>query len=222
MLLALLAAAEIGVAGSGSSRGETRAEVTMRAEGLAFGAAELEGAAAPRRTELLFGAEEDWFRGEVRVVPGTAGLFKIAGEAAAHFESLGLILSARSAGIGKYQLRAAGARIELEKEISGHFRAGASASAWALSLEAPKTKDPWSSYGRATLDWPESWEVGAWFESASMSLSGSPQGLQSRGAIGDEVAVGPVKLRAEAGLQRLFAQGLLLFDLTAGLAIKFE
>lgn len=222
MLRVLLAAAEVAASASGSSRGESRAEVSLRMDGLAFGAAQTEGAQAPLRTELLFGAESEIFKGELRIVPGSAGLFKAAGELGVHFESLGLVLAGRSASLGRYQLRALGARLELEKEIFQDVHAGAAASAWALRLEAPRVRNPWNSYGRATLDWPESWELSLWVESVSVSMSGSPQGLQGRAAIGSDVTVGPVKLRAEAGAQRLFAQELLLFELTAGASVKFE
>lgn len=222
MLLVLVAAAEVAASASGSSRGESRAEVSFRMDGLTFGASQTEGAQAPLRTELLLGAESEILKTELRVVPGSAGLFRAAGEVGVHFEPLGLILAARSASLGRYQLRAVGVRLEGEKEILEDVHAGAAASAWALSLEAPKVRNPWHSYGRATLDWPESWELSLWVESVSLALSGSPQGLQGRAALGSEVTFGPLKLRAEAGAQRLFAENLLLFDLTGGASVKFE
>lgn len=222
MLLVLVAAAEVAASASGSSRGERRAEVSFRMDGLAFGAAQTEGAQAPLRTEILLGAESETLKAELRVVPGSAGLFKAAGELGVHFAPLGLILAARSASLGRYQLRAVGARLEMEKELFEGVHAGAAAAAWALSLEAPKGGNPWHTYGGATLDWPESWELSLWVESVSLALAGSPQGLHGRAALGAEVTLGPVKLRAEAGAQRLFAEKLLLFDLTCGASVRFE
>jgi len=232
MLMLLLAAAEVSAAASGGSRGERRVEIVARLQdeeaAFSLGAAESGGPQAPQRQELLAGAENSLFKGELRVVPGSSGYFRAALEAGVHSGSLGLILGARTASLGRMQLRGLSARLEAEQSLTDEVRVGSSASVWALDLESPPSRDPWDAFGRATLDWPQRWEVGAWVsgELAPLSLapavaiSDTPQGMAARGALAVEVDLGPMKLRVETGLQRIFAQELTLLDVSAGISLK--
>src|SRR5438132_4716291 len=165
MFLALLAAADFALLAGAGSRGERRVEATAHAAseglGLTLGAAESEGPQAPQRQEVLLGAESGAAKGELRVVPQSAGLFRLGAEAGVHFESISLVLGARTASLGRAQLRGAGARLEVEGQLTDEVRAGLSASAWALQLDTP-SRDPWTAWGNATLDWAQRWEVGAW------------------------------------------------------------
>src|SRR5438105_2311021 len=104
MFLALLAAADFALLAGAGSRGERRVEATAHAAseglGLTLGAAESEGPQAPQRQEVLLGAESGVAKGELRVVPQSAGLFRLGAEAGVHFESISLVLGARGCGRG--------------------------------------------------------------------------------------------------------------------------
>ena len=109
MFLALLAAADFALLAGAGSRGERRVEATAHAGseglGLTLGAAESEGPQAPQRQEVLLGAEGGVVKGELRVVPQSAGLLRVGAEAGVHFESISLVLGARTASLGRMQLR---------------------------------------------------------------------------------------------------------------------
>jgi len=230
MVFALLAAAEVAASATGSSRGERRAELTAKFDDVLLGVAETDGPSAARREELIATAQDGILKGEFRLVPGSAGMFRAAAEAGVHFESLGLVLGARTVSLGRMQLRAAAARLELEGDLLEDLRAGLSASIWALDLAAPRSRDPWNAFGRATLDWPQRWELGWWASrgigpvslTPSGSLSQAPTSMEARGALGIEVQIGPAKLRAEAGAARLFDARMWLFDLTGAIALALQ
>src|SRR5437588_670793 len=162
MLLALLAAADFAFLAGAGSRGERRVEATAHAAseglGLTLGASESEGPQSPQRQEVLLGAETGVLKGEVRMVPQSAGLLRIGAEAGVHFESISLVLGARTASLGRTELRAAGGRVEVEGQLSDEVRAGLGASVWALQLDGPAKADPWTAWGNATLDWAQRWE----------------------------------------------------------------
>jgi hypothetical protein len=240
LFAALIAAGDPGaefslLAGAGT-RGERRAEATARAfsEGLSLllGAIESEGPRAPQRQELLFGAEAGWLRGELRLIPQSAGLFRLAGEVGVHSGAWGLILGGRTVSLGRTRFRGLGARLELEGELQEGRRAGASASAWALSLDAPPSRDPWTTFGSTSLDWAQRWEAGAWASqelgdvsltpALSLSQPAQPGVFEARAALGVELQLGPVRLRAEAGAARLFGPQLWMADVTAGLVVALR
>ena len=233
-LLAVLVAqaASASAAASGGSRGERRAELGARAGGedfaIALGASESAGPQAPQREELLAGVEAGVVRGELRVVPGSAGLLRIAGEAGVHFETWGLVLGARSGSLGRMRLRSAGARVELERELAEQLHGGVSGALWLLELDAPRSRDPWNAWGRATLDWPQRWETGAWLSrevgivsiAPSLSLSQPPDGFEARSSIGVEVQIGPAKLRAEGAAAKQWGKTeLWMFEVSAGVTL---
>src|SRR5216684_4087352 len=114
-------------------RGERRAELSARAgaEGISMvlGAAQSAGPQSPEREELLLGFESPAWRGELRVVPGSAGLTRGAGELGVHFETWSLVLGGRAASLGRTSMNGIGARFELEGEPLEGIRAGASVSA---------------------------------------------------------------------------------------------
>src|SRR6266571_4064922 len=122
MFLALLAAADFALLAGAGSRGERRVEATEHAAaerfGLTLGASESEGPQSPQRQEVLLGAETGVLKGEVRVVPQSAGLLRIGAETGVHFESVGLVLGARTASLGLTQLHGAGARVEVEGQLT--------------------------------------------------------------------------------------------------------
>src|SRR5947208_16325769 len=117
MFLALLAAADFALLAGAGTRGERRVEAVAHAAtddlGLTLGASTSEGAQAPQRQEILLGGERGPVKAELRVVPGSAGLFNAKAEAGVHFESFGLVLAARTASLGRTELRGAGARLEV-------------------------------------------------------------------------------------------------------------
>ncbi len=229
MLLALLAAADFALLSGFGTRGERRVEASAHAAseglGLALGAASSEGPQAPQRQELLAGVEAGAFKASLRAVPQAAGLSLWAGEAGVHFESVSLVLGGRTGALGRMQLRGAGARVEVESE-----HAGASASVWALQLDAPSRRDPWTAWGNATLDWAQRWELSAWASqdfleafslSPSVSLSQPAEaGFEARAGVEVEVPLGAVKLRAAGSVAKMWPQELWMLDLTLGVAIS--
>src|SRR5438105_4527586 len=108
--------AEASILAGGGTRGERRIEISARATTGDFtgtlGAAESEGPRAARREELLLGVQAGFFKGELRLVPGSEGLLRMSGELGVHSETLGLVLAARAASFGRTELRAYGARLE--------------------------------------------------------------------------------------------------------------
>ena len=236
MFLALLAAADFALLAGAGSRGERRVEATAHAAseglGLTLGAAESEGPQSPQRQEVLLGAESGAAKGELRVVPQSAGLFRLGAEAGVHFESISLVLGARTASLGRMQLHGAGARLEVEGQLTDEVRAGLGASAWALQLDGPARSDPWTAWGNATLDWAQRWEIGAWasrdfFDSLSvapsLSVSQPAQaGFELRTGFALELPAGPLKLRAAASVAKMWPQQLWLADLTLGVTMSFE
>src|SRR5437868_7131272 len=116
-------------------------------------------------------------------------------------------------------------RVEIVARLQDEEAAFSLGAAESGGPEAPQRP---GLLGRATLDWPQRWEVGAWVsgELAPLSLapavaiSDTPHGMAARGAIAVEVDLGPMKLRVETGLQRIFAQELTLLDVSAGISLK--
>lgn len=240
LFAALLAAgdpaADFSLTAAAGTRGERRAEAVAHASSgelaLTLGAADFEGPQAPRRQEVLLGAQAGVLRGELRAVPGSSGLSRIAAELGVHFETLGLILGARTAALGRTQLRGASARVELEGQLLDSLRAGFAASAWALQLDAHSPRNPWTSWGSATLDWAQRWETGAWVSfdvgellslapSLSVAQSAQPGVFEARAALAVEVPLGPVKLRAEPAISRQWPQAWML-NFTAGVTLALQ
>lgn len=225
MLLALLAAAEFTLLAGAGSRGERRVEAVAHAAsddyGVTLGAASSEGPQAALRQQLTLGAESGLLKGEVRVIPGLL----VGGEAGVHFESVSLVLGGRTAALGREQLRAAGARIEVD--FSEH--AGASAEAWALQLDSPR-RDPWASWGNATLDWAQRWEASGWLSfdvadavSLAPSLAFSQPaeaGFEARAGLAAELPIGPLKLRMSGSAAKMWPQELWMIDLTLGVTMS--
>jgi hypothetical protein len=193
-----------------------------------LGASESAGPQAAQREELMTGVEVGAVKGELRVVPGSAGLFRVAGEAGVHFETWGLVLGARTASIGRMRLRAASARLELERELADNLHGGIDAALWLLQLDAPRSTDPWNLYGRSTLDWPQRWESSAFISreigivslAPSLSISQPPSGWEGRASLAVEVQIGPAKLRGEAAAAKQWGRtDLWMFDVSAGLTL---
>jgi hypothetical protein len=238
VLAALLAAgdpvAEFSLAAAAGTRGERRAEAVARAGDadltLSLGAAELSGPLAPDRQEVLLGAQSGVVRGELRLVPQSAGLLRAGGEVGVHFETVGLILGARTATLGSTQLRGAGARLEVEGQLTDELRGGLSASAWALQLDAASPRDAWVRWGNATLDWAQRWETGLWISqefgellsltpALSVAQPAQPGAFEARAALAVEVPLGSLKLRAETAVARQWPE-LWLVDVTAGVSMR--
>jgi hypothetical protein len=227
-LLAALLAAEASLDAGVGLHGERRAGIGARAGDeelrVSLGALQFTGPLAPERHELSFAAETPHFRGELRVVPGSAGLLRAAGELGVHSATWGLVLAGRAASLGRTQLTGVGARAELEGQLAEGLRAGGSAAAWALHLDAPRSADPWAAWGAATLDWGERWEVGAWLAKEWGDLSLTPAlgvaqagALEGRASVTAELQLGPIKLRAEAAIGR--ARGILQGEIGGGLTL---
>ncbi len=229
--------AEASVRASASTRGEGRAEVSARASAdgvaLAIGATESAGVKAPQRQELFLGIEAGPVRGEARVVPQLAGLLRIAAELGVHSETWGLVLGGRASSLGATQMRALGARLEVEGQLREELHAGASATAWALQLDAPPSADPWTRYGMATLDWCQRWEAGVWAATdlglvaltPSLSISQPPQdgAYEARGSLAVEVQLGPAKLRVDAAAAHLWArEQMWMVEVTAGVTMSLR
>ena len=229
MFLVLLAAADFALLAGAGTRGERRVEASAHAAtddfGLTLGASTSEGPKAPQRQEILFGGEYGPAKGELRVVPDSAGLVKVAAEAGVHFESLGLVLGGRTASLGRRQLRGAGVRLELESQLADELRGGVSASAWALELDGGARVDPWAAWGNATLDWAQRFETGAWISYGRLDLSLSVSqpaqgGFEVRSGVAFELPAGPVKLRAAAAVARM--PEMWIADLTLGVSMTME
>ena len=227
-------AAEFSLSAAAGTRGERRADAVARAGdadvSLSLGAAQLSGPLAPDRQELLFGARAGVLRGELRLVPQSSGLFRAGGEVGVHFETVGLILAARTASLGRTQLRGAGARLELESQLDEGLRAGFSAQAWALQLEADSPRDAWVRWGNATLDWAQRWETGLWLSqefgdlftltpALSVAQPAQEGAFEARASLALEVPLGAVKLRLESAVARQWPDFWML-DVTAGLAMS--
>ena len=213
ILLAALLAAEASLDAGLGLHGERRAAISARAGDedlrVSLGAMQFAGLQAPERQELSLGVETSRFRGELKIVPQSAGLLRAAAEAGVHFESWGLVLAARAASLGRTRLRGIGARVELEGSLTGSVRAGGSANAWALQLDTPPSADPWAAWGASTLDWGERWEAGIWISKDLGDFSLTPAlsaaraaAFEARASMAAEFQLGPVKLRAEAALGR--------------------
>src|SRR4051794_33620485 len=104
-MLLLLIATELWLAAGAGSRGEQRAEMTARASSddltLTLGAGTFAGAEAPLRQQLAVGVQVGVFKGDLRAVPPSAGFQGVSGEAGVHFETLGLVLNARTASLDR-------------------------------------------------------------------------------------------------------------------------
>jgi hypothetical protein len=216
-------------------RGERRAELSARAgaDGISMvlGAAQSAGPESPEREELLLGFESPTWRGELRVVPGSAGLTRGAGELGVHFETWSLVLGGRAASLGRTSMSGIGARFELEGEPLEGIRAGASVSGWALWLDAPRSADPWAAWGAATLDWGQRWEAGAWASreffglslTPAVNISEPPQAgaFEARASIVVELQIGPVKLRVDGGAGHLWPARFWHGEIGAGVTMNF-
>src|SRR5437763_9120385 len=108
ILLAALLAAEASLDAGLGLRGERRAAISARAGDedlrVSLGAMQFAGLQAPERQELSLGVETSRFRGELTIVPQSAGLLRAAAEAGVHFESWGLVLAPRAASLGRTRL----------------------------------------------------------------------------------------------------------------------
>src|SRR4051794_36758102 len=104
-LVAALLAAEASLDAGLSLHGERRAGLSARAGDedlrLSLGAWQFGGPQAPERQELALGIATPAFRAELKVVPQSAGLFRAAAEAGVHSGTLGLVLAARTASLGR-------------------------------------------------------------------------------------------------------------------------
>jgi hypothetical protein len=226
-------AAEAAFTVAAGTRGERRIELSAKTskDGLSFslGAVESGGPRADQRQELVAGFEAGPLRIEGRFVPWSSGLLRASGEVAVHFEQVGLILGARTAKFGRYEMKSGGVRLELERSFGETLHAGVTGSVWMLSLDAPKSADAWNAYAKNTLDWAQRWETATWVSKdlgvvaliPALSISQPPQpgALEARGSLGLEVQVGQAKLRAEAGTAKLWPQEQWLFDLSAGMTM---
>jgi hypothetical protein len=226
-------AAEAAFTVAAGTRGERRIELSAKTskDGLSFslGAVESGGPQADQRQELVAGFEAGPLRIEGRFVPWSSGLLRAGGEVAVHFAPVGLVLGARTAKFGRYEMKGGGARIELERSFAETLHAGVTGSVWILSLDAPKSADAWNAYAKNTLDWAQRWETAAWVSKdlgmvalvPAFSVSQPPQAgaLEARGSLGLEVQIGQAKLRAEAGTAKLWPQEQWLFDLSAGMTM---
>ena len=228
--------AEFSLSASAGTRGERRAEAIARAGdadlSLTLGAAQLAGPLAPDRQEVLLGAQAGVLRGDLRVVPQSGGLFRAGGELGVHFETVGLILGARTASLGSTLLRGAGARLELEGQLDDGLRAGFSASAWALQLDAQTPRGAWLNWGNTTLDWAQRWETGVWLArefgelfsltpALSVAQPAQEGAFEARASLALEVPLGPVKLRVEPALVRQWPE-LWMLDVTAGVVLALQ
>ena len=227
-------AAEFSLSAAAGTRGERRADAVARAGdsdfALSLGAAQLSGPLAPDRQELFLGAQAGVVRGELRLVPQSSGLFRAAGEVGVHFETVGPILGARTASLGRTQLRGAGARLELEDQLDDGLRAGFSAQAWVLQLDAESPRDAWLRWGNATLDWAQRWETSVWVSrefgeifsltpALSVAQPAQEGTFEARGSLSLEVPLGAVKLRVESAVARQWPD-LWMLDVTAGVAMS--
>ena len=238
LFAALLAAgdpaAEFSLTAAAGTRGERRADAIARAGdadfALSLGGAQLSGPLAPDRQELFVGAQAGVVRGELRLVPQSSGLFRAGGEVGVHFETVGLILGARTATLGHTQLRGAGARLELEGQLEDDLRAGISAQLWALQLDAESPREAWVRWGNTTLDWAQRWETGLWLSqefgelftlTPALSVAQAAQEgvFEARGSLALEVPLGAVKLRFESALARQWPE-LWMLDVTAGVSMS--
>src|SRR5260221_7624881 len=163
-MLLLLIAAEFSVVAGAGSRGEQRAEMTAKASSddltLTLGAADFAGPQAPQREEIAFGAQVGVFKADLRAVPPAAGLQRVSAELGVHFETVSLVLGARTASLDRMDLRGAGARVEIEGQLDDEIRAGLSASVWALEMSAPGASRAWLEWGMRTTDWAQRAELG--------------------------------------------------------------
>ena len=228
-MLPILIAAEFALAAGAGSRGEQRAEMTAKASSddltLSLGAATFSGPQAPQRQELALGVQAGVFKGEIRAVP----IERIKAEIGLQFANLSVGLAVRRASFERMDLRGAGARVELEGDLTDGIHAGLSASAWALQLDAPSGADAWLRWGLKTTDWAQRAEIGAWLSrelgehlcltpSISLAQSAQPGVYEARASLVFEMPLGPVKLRAEPAVARQFPE-LWVLDLTVGASL---
>ena len=222
--------------------GERRLELMVRARSgevtLMAGAETLASDRAPERRAVIIGAEvasgELSWEAELRTAPQTAGLSRLAARLGVHGDCAGFALLGRDETLRGTRLRAAGIALELEQPIDApaegggkgsHWRLALSASAWLTDLRGAepaaagrRPRDPWSSFGAATLDWAQRWEVSLAAKRRLGPLSLTPglgvaQPAQdgaaaARASLGLETRLGPTRLALTVAVAPLWPANL--------------
>lgn len=217
--------------------GERHFELVVRGRSgavtVAAGAESLVSDRAPERRAVILGAEiageELSWEAELRTGPQAAGLSRLWARLAVHGESAGLALLARDESLRGARLRAAGAALDLEHSFAPQWLFALAASAWVTGLADPaarRSRDPWSAFGAATLDWAERWELaltarrtlGPASLSAGLGLAQPAQEGASavRGALGAEGKLGPARLSLSLAVSHLSPADLWLAEAMLG------
>jgi len=112
---------------------------------------------------------------------------------------------------GSRRVDALGAGIDLSAEILG-VESALRVVAWHLDLRASRSSDPWTAFGRRTLDWAEQWQAdlsarrafGRVAITAVTAMSQSPplSHLFLSAGAGIELRIGPTLLGAALGAAR--------------------
>lgn len=176
---------------------------------LAAGAESLSGPLAPERRGLVLRTEVDVgddaeAQVEARLLPEQEQVSRASAEGWMRIGWLGAGVLARRTSLGPQRLDAIGAGLLVAWEVLG-IESEARLSAWRIDLAASPGRDPWTSFGRRTLDWAERWQAEisgrrpfgrvAFTAAASMAQSALPQ-LSCRGTAGIEVRIGPAVFSA--------------------------
>ena len=174
------------------------------------------GAGAPERRGVVLGGELELgddaaMQLEARVVPAQEQMSRTAGEAWLRIGWLAAGVLARRTSLGAQRLDALGAGIDLSAEILG-VESALRVVAWHLDLTASRSPDPWTAFGRRTLDWAEQWQAdlsarrafGRVAITAVTAMSQSPplSHLFLSAGAGIELRIGPTLLGAALGAAR--------------------
>ncbi len=223
--------------------GERHLELLVRAQSgevtLIGGAETLASDRAPERRAVIFGAEVSHgdlsWEVELRTAPQSAGLARTVAKLGVHGDLAGLSILGRDESLHGTRLRAAGLALDLEGRPDSAWKVALAASAWVTDLSTPsqggvshRSRDPWSAFGAATLDWAQRWELNisakrTWGFLSITSGLGVAQPAQdgawaAQASLGLEKQLGPVRLGLSAALAHLWPTGLWLADATLGIS----
>ncbi len=223
--------------------GERHVELVARARSgevtLVVGAETLASDRAPERRAVILGFElargDLSWEGELRTAPQAAGLARLVARLGMHGDFAGLSLLGRDETLHGTRLRAAGLALDLDRPLDSGWRLALSASAWATDLSAPpqvgggrRSRDPWSAFGAATLDWAQRWELslsakhtlGPLSIAASLGVAQPAQdgAYAARASLGLETQLGPARLALSVALAHLWPADLWLADAMLGIS----
>jgi hypothetical protein len=212
---ALGAAAQLSASARGGRELSLVAHLLRGGARISAGAESISGPNTPERRGVVLGAElevgEDAaVQLDARVVPAQEQMSRAAGEAWVRIGRMAAGVLARRTSLGTQRLDALGAGIDVSADVLG-VDSALRVVAWRIDLTAPRSRDPWTPFGRRTLDWADRWQAdlsarrafGPVAVTAVAAASQSPlqHVLVSAGA-GIEWRIGPALLSAALAAAR--------------------